>query len=326
MDSALMKTMLESQERAFKTALDVVVKQMNDQIYKLEGKISDLTSSLEFTQREVDDLKHNAKDYDKEKQDAKVKIEKLNEQIDTYNTKIKELEDRLNYQEDYSRRNNVRISGVEERGASETWEQTAAAVTSLLEEKMQLPGLVVERAHRVGMRRDDRPRHILARFARYCDRDAVMRNSNKLRGTNIFMNEDLCAASQAVKNAQMPLLKQARAQGKVAFFRHTRLIIKEKTIDDAAGRMRQSTRAAVVQGAAGAGVGEESGANAAAGGVVVEVAGAWASAGDGAFPTLPAPHRGGPPLRSSPSTPAAASAASSQSKQVKKITRSAAKK
>lgn len=121
------------------------------------------------------------------KQDAKAKIEKLNEQIDTYNTKIKELEDRLNYQEDYSRRNNVRISGVEERGASETWEQTAAAVTSLLEEKIQLPGLVVERAHRVGMRRDDRPRHIVARFARYCDRDAVMRNSNKLRGTNIFM-------------------------------------------------------------------------------------------------------------------------------------------
>lgn len=39
---------------------------MNDQIYKLEGKISDLTSSLEFTQREVDDLKHNAKDHDKE--------------------------------------------------------------------------------------------------------------------------------------------------------------------------------------------------------------------------------------------------------------------
>lgn len=41
-------------------------------------------------------------------------------------------------------------------------------------------------------------------------------------------NEDLCPASQAAKKAQLPLLKQAKSEGKVAYFRHTRLIIKEK--------------------------------------------------------------------------------------------------
>ncbi|XP_050715616.1 uncharacterized protein LOC126998200 [Eriocheir sinensis] len=204
-------------------------------------------------EREVDDLNSSKKDYEKEKQDAKAEIEKLTEQVESSHLKIRELEERLNYQEDYSRRSNVRISGMEERGATETWEQTAAAVTSLLEEKMQLPGLVLERAHRVGVRRDARPRPIVARFSRYCDREAVMRNSKKLRGTNIFVNDDLCAASQAVKNAQMPLLKQARAQGKVAFFRHTKLIIKDKTSDVGVDRMRQSTGTAGVRGVAGAG-------------------------------------------------------------------------
>lgn len=82
----------------------------------------------------------------------------------------------------------------------------------------------------------------MARLSRYCDREAVMRNATKLRGTNIFVDEDLCPASHAAKIAKMPLLKQAKSQGKVAFFRHTRLIIREKHSDsDAAGRGRQPT-------------------------------------------------------------------------------------
>ena len=77
-------------------------------------------------------------------------------------------------------------------------------------------------------RRDARPRSIVARFSRYNDREAVM-SARKLKGTNIYLNDDLCAASQAIKNTQMPELKQARARGKIAYFRHTKLIIKEAT-------------------------------------------------------------------------------------------------
>ncbi|KAK3889420.1 hypothetical protein Pcinc_006584 [Petrolisthes cinctipes] len=88
----------------------------------------------------------------------------------------------------------------------------------------------MERAHRVGQRRDAGPRPIVARFSRYSDREAVMRSARKLRETNIYISDDLCAASQAIKNAQMPQLKQARAQGKVAYFKYTKLIIKESPV------------------------------------------------------------------------------------------------
>ena len=117
--------------------------------------------------------------------------------------------------EDYGRRN-IRITGMEERRGGETWEQTAAMVLSLLDDKMQLPGLELERAHRVGQRRDARPRPIVACFSRYSDREAVMRSARKLKGINIYLNDNLCAASQAIKNAQMPELKQARAQETIA--------------------------------------------------------------------------------------------------------------
>lgn len=109
----------------------MVVKQMSDQINKLENKVFDLlTTSLEFTQREVDVLKLNAKEHNKEKLGDKAKIEKLEQQIESSNLKIKDLEEKVIYQEDYSRRKNLRISCLEEQG-DETWEQTSAAVKSL---------------------------------------------------------------------------------------------------------------------------------------------------------------------------------------------------
>ncbi len=60
-----------------------------------------------------------------------------------------------------------------------------------------------------------------------------MRSARKLKGTNIYFNDDLCAASQAIKNAQMPLMKQARAAGKIAYFRHTKLIVKDRLVTEA---------------------------------------------------------------------------------------------
>ncbi|KAG0701735.1 hypothetical protein GWK47_025212 [Chionoecetes opilio] len=57
-----------------------------------------------------------------------------------------------------------------------------------------------------------------------------MRNVAKLRGSSIYINEDLCPASQEIKRVQLPLLKQAKSEGKVAYFRHTKLIIKDKNI------------------------------------------------------------------------------------------------
>lgn len=319
-----MKAMLETQERAFNSALEIVVKQMNDHINKLEGKVGDLTTSLEYSQREIDDLKSTLKDHERENKENKTKLNELTEQLASSNMKTKELEDRINQQEDYSRRKNVRINGMEERDGTETWEQTAAKVTSVLEDKMQLSGLVLERAHRVGARREGKPRPIVARFSRYCDRDAVLRNGRKLKGTNIFVNEDLCAASQAIKSAQFPLMKQARAEGKIAFFRHTKLIIREKTDGGSAGPERRSAERGGAPGGAAGGGGGVPGPT--AGGVVTgtQVAGAWSGTGAGEepFPALAGARAGGSSLR----TPAASVAASQRNTDKRANLRSSSKK
>lgn len=228
MEETLLKTLLESQQQAFRSALETISRQLQEEVRSLQTTVRELTNSLEFTQRDVDELKNKVKHHETEDSRKEEVIKKLKEDLQASKQHIQDLEERCNYQEDYSRRNNLQIIGIDEQ-PEETWEQTAVKVSKLLEDKFELPNIELERAHRVGRRDDTRFRPIIARFSRFCDREAVMRNVSKLRGTNIFVNEDLCPASQAIRKAQIPMMKQARRDGKVAFFRHTKLIIKEKT-------------------------------------------------------------------------------------------------
>ena len=75
MESSTLKTLLESQERAYKSGMDAVVKQMNERIMKLESTAAELTNGLEYSQREIDALKSTIKEHEKEKQVTKVKID-----------------------------------------------------------------------------------------------------------------------------------------------------------------------------------------------------------------------------------------------------------
>ena len=51
--------LLKSQERAYKGAMEVMVKHLTERIQTLESTVTNLTASLEFSQRELDELKKN---------------------------------------------------------------------------------------------------------------------------------------------------------------------------------------------------------------------------------------------------------------------------
>lgn len=147
-------------------------------------------------------MKQEAKQREREN---KENLKQLNDELLQNLQHIKDLPEICNYQEDHSRRNNLQ---------DETWEQAATEVAKLLEDKLELPDMQLERAHRMGQRFENRTRPIIARFTRYCDREAVMRNVYKLKGTKIFINEDLCPSSQNIKRAQIPSSKKQGAKAK----------------------------------------------------------------------------------------------------------------
>ena len=149
--------------------MEFIVKQLQDRIQTLESNVTHLTKSLEFTQAEIVNLKSEVKELHKSDSDKQAAVELLQ-------STLNELNQRVNYQEDHSRRNNLRITGVREM-PGETREQTATIVTKLLQDKLELPSVNLDRAHRVGPVTSSFPRTIVARFEKYHERKAAMRNA-----------------------------------------------------------------------------------------------------------------------------------------------------
>lgn len=138
-------------------------------------------------------------------------IEKITDTVsDEINTKLNEIEEKINNLEQqvllvteqnknlqaenekleqYSRRNSLRIMGIEEG----TNENTENIVLQLLANKLTLSVLPehVDRCHRVGDPRKGMCRPIIIKFTSYRYRNMVFMNKKKLQGTKITIKEDL---------------------------------------------------------------------------------------------------------------------------------------
>ncbi|KAJ4929976.1 hypothetical protein JOQ06_018992, partial [Pogonophryne albipinna] len=76
----------------------------------------------------------------------------------------------------------------------------------------------VERAHRMGNGRGaDKPRQIVVKFLRFKDKTAVMGRRNRLKGTNIFLNEDYPEAVHQKRKELVPAMKAERSKGNIAY-------------------------------------------------------------------------------------------------------------
>lgn len=74
-----------------------------------------------------------------------------------------------------------------------------------------------------------RPRPIVARFLRFKDKVAVLERAKKLKGTNIFINEDFTEAVRQKRRDLLPALRAAREKGKIAYLRYGKLITRPAT-------------------------------------------------------------------------------------------------
>lgn len=228
------KLLLEVQQKAYHDSVKMLVSSINERMKHQEDKINDLVVSLQFSQKELDDLKSvNAV---QKEEILQLKKDKASLKIREIENAIEKINNRQDYQEDYSRRNNIRIEGVAE-DYKETWEGVKVKVQRILSETMKMDRVELERVHRVGdrSRRENgdvaSPRTIVARFRNFDDRQQALRNAHMLKNTDIFFNEDLCEASMKIRKDQLPELKRARTAGKIAYFNHTKLVIRDRRED-----------------------------------------------------------------------------------------------
>jgi hypothetical protein len=121
-------------------------------------------------------------------------------EISDLRKRVSDLEVKQDESEQYSRRNSLRISGVQESNSEDIVEKTLDLFNSTMD--LDVSPEQIDRLHRVGKRSDEKARSILVKFATYRTRNKVMRNRTLLKNvpqpqatdqgqTRIFINEDL---------------------------------------------------------------------------------------------------------------------------------------
>ena len=135
--------------------------------------------------------------------------------------------------EAYTRRENIKIFGIEdERGESNT--RTDELVRIMMREKMNIPeedveGFQFERVPRNPTRQDiarsSKPRPIIAKFSFYKDKEYMWSFVKNLKGRGIGISNDFPKEIDEIHQKLYPVLKEVKRKGQKASFKVDKLII-----------------------------------------------------------------------------------------------------
>ena len=154
---AIVKELLEAQDRAYRTTLQLLMDDMKQEIRNLRKDVEDVKLSLQFSQGEIDAQKQHLKAKYEHLEDRLKFVESNMEDCYNLEKRCDDLEDKHEYLENMSRRNNVKIIGLsEDTGNEKTWEDTEELFITTIKKKLDIEGVKIERAHLVAK---PRPSH-----------------------------------------------------------------------------------------------------------------------------------------------------------------------
>lgn len=133
----------------------------------------------------------------------------LRDEVAELKEEVNALKGKINIIENGERRLNIIVKGVQEtdaelRGGAE---QTREALLGTIGRHIEVGPSIITEARRLGRPSEDRPRIILAKLHSINDKIRIVRESKKLKGTNIYIDEDF---SPAVREMRRHLFKVAR--------------------------------------------------------------------------------------------------------------------
>ena len=109
---ATLREILQIQERMFKNMFESVLSSVNTRFYNVVKSVEQLKASLEYSQQDIDDLKEAA--------DA---MDDMDTELEDIQRDLHKHDEKLEYLEKQSRRNNVPIDGISKED-NETWLNT----------------------------------------------------------------------------------------------------------------------------------------------------------------------------------------------------------
>ena len=223
----VVKLLIQNQPDAFKSTFSMLIQDVKDELRAVKKEISDLKISLQFTQAQVDDDQKKANVME-------TKIALHSENLNMINNHADNVESQLEYIANQSRRNNIKILGIEEdKNVEKTWDDTEEVVIKALKDKLHLEeNFEIERCHRIksasnSPRHSNQPRPIVAKFCKWKDKEAILKKARALKPEGVKFFPDYAKRTLERRALQKDSLIAARAQGKVAYFVMDKLVIKE---------------------------------------------------------------------------------------------------
>lgn len=174
----------------------------------LQESINHLSNALISVRKDLCDVKAEMKEMAK----LKTEVQKLKYE----NTYLKE---RVVDLEDYSRRDNIVVTGIKEAD-----KEDCRLVCRELFRKLQIEENVeVVRTHRLGSKGHDSFRPLIIRFRFHENKEKVMKNRKLLKDTGIFINDHLSIDATRKKNSLLPVLKELRQVNEKAHMRGAKI-------------------------------------------------------------------------------------------------------
>ncbi|XP_065679038.1 uncharacterized protein LOC136093740 [Hydra vulgaris] len=175
--------------------------------------------SLNFHEQLIGDKIKTAISYQKKINPSGCETTKLNSEFLNIKNKLREMEDR-------SRRNNLRTDGVKEN-ENESYEETESKVKKLFEDYLDVKNFLIEQAHKNGKKGEKKPRTIVLKLLDFKDKTEILKKSFRLKGKNIFINEDFSPETTQIRRALKEKMKVERASGKYAVISYDRFIVRD---------------------------------------------------------------------------------------------------
>jgi len=216
MDAAGISAMLDEVKKDFKDFVKIFVDSMQSEIREVRKENGDLRLQLELSRNEIDSLKNSHYQY--ELSQKRISEENV--------ASIQTVDDKIRRLDDISRQNNLRFEGLDDI-PDETFERSQVKIEKLIKDTLMLD-IAVNSSQRIGKFDSTRPRTVLVRFSSFGDRQACLRASSKLKGTSVYINEDLSRETLSIRKSKLGELKELRDQGFIAFFRGTEIVCRKK--------------------------------------------------------------------------------------------------
>jgi hypothetical protein len=199
-----------------------------------------IDAKLEHLQGQIHDLSVDNTNLKETVQNLTKKIDSQKFQAQAALNTAKSLEIKVNDLEQYGRKSNVRIFGLNDVKKDETAQETAVEVVRMLTSQLKMDVNVndIDIAHRLGRYEIGKPRAVIVKFMRRRHKMETIQKRRALKGTRVVIREDLTPLNQKLLREVITTdnVENAWTKDGVIFAIHsiTRNIVKVTHFDDIA--------------------------------------------------------------------------------------------